>query len=351
MKTLLFRTFFLFLISLLIFPACRTSDQNPPVYSALTFSGFGPLQKNTPLSLENLKKIFPNYVITEGSYGVEDEIRPLFEVFEGDSRIFKIYPDTYDPRHLRGIGIVSSMIETPFLLRVGDTYSDFEKKIEDKNCVPGAEQLSGQVICTTPEAPPFKYFFAGTWDGPDGEIPPPDILMNFKISEIFWLNTESFQGRIVEIYETGLGPLLGITMKNEESREFDINVFPEDLVTLGDHSELIGQTAFVTYTVTKSPLVVGIGVPSQNSAPYFSPDTPERLLEQPQFKVRGTYIDSVQGDLGLYITLQDEEGNYRDYLGVFELLFENEETYKGKNVELIYIEQEEKTIVDIQIRQ
>ncbi|MCJ7580370.1 MAG: DUF1131 family protein [Candidatus Aminicenantes bacterium] len=344
------RSFFIFVLMLLLFTACSSSNQNTSDLFVMTRSGVGPLHKDTMLTAENLQKLLPGYLIKEGNYGVEDEVRPLFEVFYGEEHILKIYPDVQNTTHLNSIGVVSPRILSPLKLKIGDPYSDFDKVVQNKSCVPGAEQLSGQVICTTRDAPDFKYLFSGTWNGPDYEIPPPEVLSSFKIIEIVWINTQFFEGQIVEVFETGLGPLLGINMTNAEGREFSIHVYPEDLSGFQNTTRLIGQSAAVTYTVAKNPLVVGIRLSSTDSPIYFSPDTPKRFLEQQQLKVSGKFMQSVQGDLRLYITLQDEEGIQREYLGVFELLLDNEDTYIGKNVELIYIEQEEKTVIDIQIQ-
>jgi hypothetical protein len=54
------------------------------------------------------------------------------------------------------------------------------------HCEPGVEELSGAVLCPAPSSANVVYLFSGTWDGPDGVLPPRSLVRNWTLSQISW---------------------------------------------------------------------------------------------------------------------------------------------------------------------
>jgi hypothetical protein len=46
--------------------------------------------------------------------------------------------------------------------------------------------MSGTVSCPAPGSKHVHYLFEGTWDGPDGKLPPREILRGWTLRAIFW---------------------------------------------------------------------------------------------------------------------------------------------------------------------
>ncbi len=71
-------------------------------------------------------------------------------------------------------------------VRHGDTYHQVYGAVASSDCAPGGEEQSGQVICPAPSAPQVSLVFDGDWAGPDGELPPPEVLRAWTVERLIW---------------------------------------------------------------------------------------------------------------------------------------------------------------------
>ena len=55
-----------------------------------------------------------------------------------------------------------------------------------KDCVAGMEAMSGMVLCRDASIAHIGLNFAGEWAGPDGELPPAEVLSTFTVTELTW---------------------------------------------------------------------------------------------------------------------------------------------------------------------
>jgi Protein of unknown function (DUF1131) len=53
-------------------------------------------------------------------------------------------------------------------------------------CAPGVEEQSGEVICPAAATGHVSLVFDGAWDGPDGELPPPEELRAWTVERVIW---------------------------------------------------------------------------------------------------------------------------------------------------------------------
>lgn len=98
----------------------------------------------------------------------------LFEVVKGERASI----DT--------IVVTSDRIDSWFGPRVGDTFESLSHNLQLGECQPGTETRSGTVICRAAETERVAYVFAGQWPGPDGQMPPLDVLDTWPLSSIEW---------------------------------------------------------------------------------------------------------------------------------------------------------------------
>ncbi len=148
-----------------------------------------------------------------------------------------------------------------------------------------------------------------------------------------------FVGTIVEVSETGLGPLRDIKIKDERTTA-NFQIIPNEA------NLAIGQKVKLNYHKEIEPLVVAMRMKA--AAPVNEAQI-KKQYPQELFKVTGEYVNGTNGDLGVYIKLKDKIGKEQHYVATFEADFYNVDKYKGKEVELTYIEEEKVNVTDYTI--
>ena len=142
-------------------------------------AGLGGLKPNTPFSQDQMQQLFPNFDIVKDSRSTEGERFPIFRIRKDGQDILVINP-TSDYQHIFSVQIKSKTVKNQLETNLGSTYQ------LDKSCSPGVEEQSGKVICLAFGSKRIMYVFAGEWHGPDGVLPPIEILRSWELSEIVW---------------------------------------------------------------------------------------------------------------------------------------------------------------------
>ncbi|TAD97622.1 MAG: hypothetical protein EAZ97_12180 [Bacteroidetes bacterium] len=148
-----------------------------------------------------------------------------------------------------------------------------------------------------------------------------------------------FTGKVLEVGETGLGPLQFVSLKNDKGEEFSINFMPEDATFE------MNKKYTISYHIVQKSLAVGIRLMSEpfNVAKHIDAGYKDNNL----VKVQGKYISGEQGDMGKYVSIKDKKGKTLDFLGSFECDIDNAQKYKNKEVEIIYVLEQEKEFVSM----
>ena len=84
---------------------------------------------------------------------------------------------------------LSNQVRTERNFSFGASYADIYGQANAKVCIAGEEEEAGKVICQAPQAPHIFYIFTGTWDGPDGTLPPADIVRSWRVDQFGWRAT------------------------------------------------------------------------------------------------------------------------------------------------------------------
>jgi uncharacterized protein YecT (DUF1311 family) len=148
--------------------------------------------------------------------------------------------------------------------------------------------------------------------------------------------TLQFSGEITELAETGRGPEVWLRLtKAEDGSSLDFILSDENALKLKKN-----QWLTVTYEKVTKPLMIGLRLTSEPVNTRFSPDTPERYFESPQYTLVGDYVSGQLGDAGMYLQLKDRYQKIHDFVGLFELDADNMEKYQGQEIEVTYIKEQ-----------
>jgi len=168
----------------LVEPALLYNRADYPEEIVITEHGLIGYWENTPFSADTLKAAFPDFDIIAATDGSEGQSWDVFHVTKGNIKFVQV-----DSDFLGNVGKVSTSsplvgIDTGH--KVGMTFTAIFPDFSNPVCYPGLEELSGMVLCEAPDRTQIYYIFAGTWDGPDGRIPPPEVMATWAIDSIFW---------------------------------------------------------------------------------------------------------------------------------------------------------------------
>jgi hypothetical protein len=191
----------IFLVCLMIFVSSLAFSQPDAqkVNDALMFTnhGVGQIDHNTLFVKDRIEKLFPDFLIEVSQDGVEDTTFPIFLVKHNSEVFLTIYPDIETNTKIDRILSESPKSHTQSGMVVGTSYAKlFPAKAEVKekgkskvNCLPGMEQDSGKVFCQDLDEPNLWYVLSGPgWEGPDGQVPPKQIIKNWKVVALIWKN-------------------------------------------------------------------------------------------------------------------------------------------------------------------
>ena len=178
-------------------------------YPVLTAAGLGVLSGQTSFDQQAIGSAFPEYQINQATYYAEGLPAPVFEIRDRSGVLLAaVLGDVFvktilitDPRI-----VVAGKAE----ITIGSPYTRYDADAKAFGlCVPGMEEISGAVVCTDGAQANIRFLFKGAWGGPDGILPPTDILAHYRLSMIHWipLDHAAPDGR----YPEGrfLGPLPG----------------------------------------------------------------------------------------------------------------------------------------------
>jgi hypothetical protein len=164
----------------------RAGAHAPATEITLSPSGerLGPIAATTPFSAAELRSLFPAAIITEAASTTEGEPYPVLRVAEDQTPLLEVR--SADGRRIHSVEIMAAASVGNLGVRHGETYAKVFGEHARPDCVPGTEEQSGRVICPAPSSSHISLVFAGVWEGPDGERPPPDVLREWTVACVIW---------------------------------------------------------------------------------------------------------------------------------------------------------------------
>lgn len=171
-----------FVSATLLFSTTACGAQEAPL--TLTANGLGALGGLTAYSIEAVAEALPGHTVTAEQYGAEGDLYPMLVVRNGDTVVAEVLHRYGDEGFVGAIIIRDPNISYDGRILLGDTYGDLTTTPTD--CVAGLEENSGMALCRDEKYTHIGLNFSGQWAGPDGELPPADVLATFTVKEIIW---------------------------------------------------------------------------------------------------------------------------------------------------------------------
>lgn len=144
----------------------------------------GPITARTRFSAAELTSLFPRAVVTEATGATEGETFPMLRIADGDRVLFEVW--SADGTGIHSVEIMADAAVSNLGVRHGETYAEVFGVGASPSCAPGVEEQSGQAVCPAPCSDHVSLVFAGMWDGPDGELPPPEVLREWTVERMVW---------------------------------------------------------------------------------------------------------------------------------------------------------------------
>jgi len=155
-----------------------------PESFTVTDQGVGPINALTPFDMIELQKILKDYLIVEGTSSALGGTSTIFRVSDEEgAELFVLYPSP-DNANVSLIVVTSPTIQDTSGVSVGVTYDTVfgDQLVADAH--PGIQHYTGHVLCHAPGSTNITYVFHGDWTGPDGIIPPLNVLQSWTLTEI-----------------------------------------------------------------------------------------------------------------------------------------------------------------------
>lgn len=149
----------------------------------MTSSGIGPIGAGTPYSQETIGRALPGFELGSVTTMSEGEVRHLLAAFKGGMQQLQFEPG--GPNGLIGrVHLVGQEAAGPNGERIGMTYAESGGRSLD--CAAGTGDWSGMAICMTNDRRLSYIYAPEAYSGPDGQLPPRDVLVKARLVRIIW---------------------------------------------------------------------------------------------------------------------------------------------------------------------
>ncbi len=151
----------------------------------LSVDGIGPINAQTPFNLHEINMAFQGFNVAQQTNYSEGEQYPVITVSKDLKKLLTINPDAKHEK-IFSVMVQDNLIGNRLGHSIGTKFVDIYTYGQASECAAGAEELSGKVLCYAPQTGNILYLFGGTWNGPDGTVPPKDVLANWQLEAMIW---------------------------------------------------------------------------------------------------------------------------------------------------------------------
>jgi hypothetical protein len=157
----------------------------PPANITISEMGLGPINGDSPFNRDSIQKLLPTFVVEDGRGATEGEEFPTIRVSDKYGTVAVINPQA-DHKRISSVVVEAPRVRNELGPRLGWIYSQIYRADVTGKCSPGMEEMSGTVLCLDPTSEHVYYLLLGQWDGPNGAIPPTNILGRWAVNAIIW---------------------------------------------------------------------------------------------------------------------------------------------------------------------
>lgn len=151
----------------------------------LSVDGIGPINGNTPFNLHDITMAFQGLNVAQRTNYAEGREYPVITVSQDLKPLLTINPDAKQEK-IFSVMVSDNLIGNGLGHALGSRFNEVYAYGATEECRAGAEELSGKVLCYAPKTGNVLYLFGGTWTGPDGSVPPKDVLANWQMEAMIW---------------------------------------------------------------------------------------------------------------------------------------------------------------------
>lgn len=164
-------------------PAAAPVAEAKPL--VVTAQGVGGITAATAFTAEAIGAALPGLQVKTATGASEGQSFKLFQAQRGGTTVVTLL-GTDGGKVTRAV-VADASVTGPGNTRVGQVLSNVYGDSGMPKCVAGQEESSGKVLCPAPGASNVMLVFAGAWNGPDGQLPPGDVLAKWTVQSIVWL--------------------------------------------------------------------------------------------------------------------------------------------------------------------
>ncbi|MBJ7222039.1 MULTISPECIES: RpoE-regulated lipoprotein [unclassified Brenneria] len=147
-------------------------------------AGVGEINAGTPLSEPVLHKALNGDYRLRGGMGSDNgQLVAFYQALDGQE--VKLIISGEPKSHVRKVEVMDAAIDSQWGVKIGDAFSASYSKAFGV-CQPGQGDDAQSVECVAPQSKHVSYLFSGEWSGPEGLMPPDDILKTWRVSKIIW---------------------------------------------------------------------------------------------------------------------------------------------------------------------
>jgi len=151
----------------------------------LSVDGIGPINGNTPFNLHDITMAFQGLNVAQRTNYAEGQEYPTITVSQDLKPLLSINPDAKHEK-VFSVMVHDNLIGNGLGHALGSRFNEVYAYGATEECRAGAEELSGKVLCYAPKTGNVLYLFGGIWNGPDGSVPPKDVLANWQMEAMIW---------------------------------------------------------------------------------------------------------------------------------------------------------------------
>ncbi len=153
----------------------------------LTNKGLGNITVNSPYDINKVQQLFASFQVRKADFATEGMKIDTILVASPQEPLLAIFPTEEKSKKIFCLAYRTNFIRNDQGVQIGDRYRVIFPAGKPVKCLPGREEMSGQVICQAPKAAHLFYVFSGKWDGVDGVVPPVAVIENWKVQQVIWL--------------------------------------------------------------------------------------------------------------------------------------------------------------------
>lgn len=151
----------------------------------LSVDGVGPINAATPFNLHEIDVAFQGLNVTQQTNYSEGQPYHVITVKKDVKALLTINPDVKEEK-IFSVMVHDNLIGNGLGHTIGMKFTDIYSPGNTEECAAGSEELSGKVMCYAPKTGNVLYLFGGSWNGPDGSVPPKDVLAGWQLETIIW---------------------------------------------------------------------------------------------------------------------------------------------------------------------